>query len=106
MSAPLGAANPSIWRSLFFTYRTSAAQCWSELRQIRPAFSTGQWEVLRQLAAELKVPLVDVRAAYPEYAARQKTEPDGLLLDGMHPNDKGHSLVAERLLPVIRELLR
>ncbi len=63
-------------------------------------------EALRQLAAELKVPLVDVRAAYPEYAARQKTDLDGLLLDGMHPNDKGHSLVAERLLPVIRELLR
>ena len=63
-------------------------------------------EALRQLAAELKVPLVDVRAAYPEYAARQKTNIDGLLLDGMHPNDKGHSLVAEMLLPVIGELLR
>ena len=63
-------------------------------------------EALRQLAGELKVPLVDVREAYPEFAATQKTDIDGLLLDGMHPNDKGHRLVAEMLLPAIRELLR
>jgi len=31
--------------------------------------------------------------------------PEGLLCDGMHPNDLGHQLVAERLLPVIRRLM-
>ena len=57
-------------------------------------------EALRALATELKVPLVDVHAAYP------KSHADALLLDGMHPNDKGHELVAELLVPVIREALR
>lgn len=63
-------------------------------------------DALRQLARELKVPLVDVRAAYPDFAVRQNTTVDGLLLDGMHPNDRGHELVAALLLPVIRDLVR
>lgn len=58
-------------------------------------------ETVRKLAAELKVPLVDVRAAYD-----QQPSIDALLLDGMHPNDKGHQLVAELLVPVIREQVR
>jgi lysophospholipase L1-like esterase len=58
-------------------------------------------EALRKLANELKVPLVDIRAAYPAYAAKNKTSVDGLLLDGVHPNDLGHKLVAELLAPAI-----
>jgi len=66
----------------------------------------GYNEALRKLAAELKVPLVDVRAAYPEFAKQHQTTIDGLLLDGMHPNDLGQELVAELLLPAIRAALR
>lgn len=66
----------------------------------------GYNEALRRLAAELQLPLVDVRAAYPAFAARQQTDLGGLLLDGMHPNDLGHQLVAELLVPVIRDQLR
>lgn len=58
-------------------------------------------EALRQLSAELRVPLVDVHSAY----ASSGKSAEGLLLDGMHPNDKGHALVAERLLPVLRSEL-
>lgn len=61
---------------------------------------------LRKLAAELKVTLVDVREAYPEFAAAHHTTVDGLLLDGMHPNDLGHQLVSELLVPAIRNALR
>jgi len=61
---------------------------------------------LRQLATELKLPLVDVHAAYPAFAAQHQTTMDTLLLDGMHPNDLGHQLVAEQLLPVIQDALR
>lgn len=61
---------------------------------------------LRELAAELKVPLVDVHAAYPDFAGKHQTTVDGLLLDGMHPNDLGHQLVAELLIPVLRDSLR
>lgn len=63
-------------------------------------------EALRKLAAELKVRLVDVRAAYPEFATKHGTTIDGLLLDGMHPNDLGHQLVSELLVPAILDLLR
>lgn len=66
----------------------------------------GYNEALRKLAAELKVPLVDVRAAYPEFAAKHQTTIEGMLLDGMHPNDLGQQLVAEMLVPAIRGVLR
>ena len=61
---------------------------------------------LRKLAAEMKVPLVDVHAAYPAFAAKRQTTLDSLLPDGMHPGDLGHELVAELLVPVIRDALR
>jgi lysophospholipase L1-like esterase len=57
-------------------------------------------EVVRRLAQELNVPLVDVHDAF------LAGNPDQLLLDGMHPNDAGHQIIAELLQPVIRNLLR
>lgn len=66
----------------------------------------GYNEALRQLAAEMHVPLVDVRAAYPAFAAKHKITVDGMLLDGMHPNDLGHQLVGELLIPVIQDAVR
>jgi len=63
-------------------------------------------EALGKLAKELQVPLVDVRAAYPGFAVKHGTTIDGLLSDGMHPNDLGHQLVSELLLPVVREAAR
>jgi lysophospholipase L1-like esterase len=51
---------------------------------------------VRELAKELNTPVVDVHAAF------SAKNPDDLLLDGMHPNDDGHALIAELLLPVIR----
>lgn len=57
-------------------------------------------EVVRKLAKELSVPLVDVHAAF------SAKNPDKLLLDGMHPNDDGHQITAELLVPVLREALR
>ena len=63
-------------------------------------------EALRQLAAELRLPLLDVHAAYPSYAAKHQTTIDGMLLDGMHPGDLGHQLVAELLVPAIRDAVR
>jgi lysophospholipase L1-like esterase len=57
-------------------------------------------QTVRTIARQLNVPLVDVHAAF---AAKN---PDKLLLDGMHPNDAGHQLIAELLIPVIREQMR
>ena len=63
-------------------------------------------DALRALAKELDVPLVDVHAAYPAFAAKNQTTVADMLPDGMHPGDLGHQLVAELLLPAIRDLLR
>lgn len=57
---------------------------------------------VRKLAEELNLPLVDVHAAYAPFAASNKKSVDQILLDGMHPGDLGHQLVAEMLLPVIK----
>ncbi|MCB1224349.1 MAG: exo-alpha-sialidase [Verrucomicrobiales bacterium] len=63
-------------------------------------------QALRDLAKEMQVPLLDVRAAYSDFAATPGQTLNDLLLDGMHPNDQGHQLVAERLVPLIREAVR
>ncbi len=63
-------------------------------------------EAVRKLAAELKVTLVDVHAAYPAFAAKNKTTIDAMLTDGMHPGELGHQLVAELLVPAIRDAAR
>ena len=61
---------------------------------------------LRKIATELKVPLVDVHTAYPAFAEKHKTTIDAMLTDGMHPGDLGHQLVAELLVPAIRDAVR
>jgi lysophospholipase L1-like esterase len=63
-------------------------------------------EALRKLATEFKIPLVDVHAAYPAFAAKNQTTVEAMLADGMHPGDLGHQLVAELLVPAIRDAVR
>lgn len=66
----------------------------------------GYNDALRALAKELNVQLVDVHAAYAGFAAKNKTTIADMLPDGMHPGDLGHGLVAELLVPAIREAVR
>ena len=63
-------------------------------------------DVIRKVAREENVRLVDVFALYDRYEKAMGKPVDTLLLDGMHPNDRGHELVAELLLPAIREELK
>jgi lysophospholipase L1-like esterase len=63
-------------------------------------------EALKRLAAELDVTLIDIHAAYSEYAAKNQSSVDAMLTDGMHPGQLGHRLVAELLVPAIRNSLR
>ncbi len=60
---------------------------------------------VRKLAAETDAALVDVWAAYAEYAAGEGRSIDDLLLDAVHPNDKGHALVARLLVEPLVALL-
>jgi lysophospholipase L1-like esterase len=58
-------------------------------------------EVIRKVAREEKVPLVDLYSAFEKYGAKAGQSLDDLYLDGMHPNDRGHRLIADLLLPEI-----
>lgn len=62
-------------------------------------------DLVRRLAAERQVPLVDVFAAQEQYAAVPGQSVEALFLDGMHPNDRGHELIAKLLAPVVRKVL-
>lgn len=58
---------------------------------------------VRELAAELNVPLVDINQAYLDSG-----DPRQYLLERcmQHPNDAGHQLVADLLAPVVIDLLK
>ena len=60
-------------------------------------------DVVRAVAAEEGVPLVDAFKAFQEYDRVDGQSVDDLLLDGMHPNDKGHAVIAELLAPLVQE---
>ena len=55
-------------------------------------------DAMREIAAGADIPLVDIMAAHREETLHT-AEP--LLSDGMHPNQRGHALVAERLVDLI-----
>lgn len=64
-------------------------------------------EAAAKVAQANEVPFIDTQRAYRDRAAKEKIEVDKLLLDGMHPNDEGHRLVAgllrERILAMEKE---
>jgi len=60
---------------------------------------------VRELALEESVALVDVDAAFRDYARGHGTL-DDLLLDGMHPNQQGQHIVAEMLGRTVVDLLQ
>jgi lysophospholipase L1-like esterase len=60
-------------------------------------------EAMRKVAKEKKAVLVDARKAFEQRAG--ETSIDELLLDGMHPNNAGHRLIADQLLKHIVPLL-
>ncbi|MHB8897156.1 MAG: exo-alpha-sialidase [Thermoguttaceae bacterium] len=62
-------------------------------------------EAVGQVAREEQVPLVDLHRIFIEYQRAEGCQLADLLLDGMHPNDRGHRLLADALLPVITAAL-
>jgi lysophospholipase L1-like esterase len=55
-------------------------------------------ETVRRMAREEGVPLVDVATAFEDYGKDPGRKMEDLLPDGMHPNNRGHRLVADLLL--------
>ena len=60
-------------------------------------------DVVRAVAREEGLPLVDAFNVFQEYDRVDGQSVDDLFLDGMHPNDKGHAIIAELLVPLVQE---
>jgi lysophospholipase L1-like esterase len=58
-------------------------------------------DVLRQFCKEEQVTFVEVLEPFAKAEAEIE-----LLPDGLHPNDKGHQLITDLVLPKLKELLR
>ncbi len=63
-------------------------------------------DAVRALAADLDVPLVDVYQGFYDYGGVAGQAAEDLLLDGMHPNDRGHAMIAKWLLEAMAKLKR
>jgi lysophospholipase L1-like esterase len=59
-------------------------------------------DAVRQVAADEHAPLVDVNKMFREYAAAPGHHLADLLIDGMHPNDAGHQMIADGVLKAIQ----
>lgn len=56
---------------------------------------------VRRVATSEKVKLVDIYTAFQAYGKQPGHSIDELLLDGMHPNDNGHRLVADLIIETL-----
>lgn len=54
-------------------------------------------KVVRKLARRFDTGLVDNYKLFQEYAKQQSISYEELMLDGCHPNDNGHALIAQHL---------
>lgn len=60
---------------------------------------------VRRLARQFNVPLVDVYRMFLQYDSAAQRHISELMVDGIHPNDRGHRLIARSLIPIIKKLL-
>ena len=58
---------------------------------------------VRELAKEKKLPLVDVYRLFEAHGAKADQSIDELLLDGIHPNERGQRIVADGLKPLVQK---
>jgi len=61
---------------------------------------------MRKVGKAERVPVIDVFAAFERYGKAPDKSVDDLLLDGMHPNDKGHQIVSRMLIPQIMKMMK
>jgi lysophospholipase L1-like esterase len=58
-------------------------------------------KVTRKLSRKEKVPLIDTWKLFYRYVKERHEELDTLLLDGIHPGDTGHELIAKAIAKII-----
>ena len=58
-------------------------------------------EIVRKVARQTGVGLVDVYRIFQDHGCRKGHRVSDLLCDGMHPNNKGHRIIADSLLELV-----
>lgn len=61
-------------------------------------------KVVRKLAKKFHTGLVDNYKLFQKYGRKKNSLIDDLMLDGVHPNDKGHELIAREIMKEIVQL--
>ncbi|MFC2158858.1 GDSL-type esterase/lipase family protein [Acidobacteriota bacterium] len=61
-------------------------------------------QTVRDISIEFKVPLIDVYRLFSSSLDSDEEEAASLLLDGIHPNDRGHEIISAKLIDEIRAL--
>jgi lysophospholipase L1-like esterase len=61
-------------------------------------------ESVRQIAKSEGLPLIDVYRSFEKFGMSDGQRVDDLLLDGIHPNERGHRLVADQLIARLLQL--
>jgi lysophospholipase L1-like esterase len=62
-------------------------------------------KVVRKLAKKLQTGLVDNYKLFRKYSRQKDKLVDDLMLDGVHPNDKGHELIAQEIMKEIIQIV-
>jgi lysophospholipase L1-like esterase len=63
-------------------------------------------KTVRKLARKYRTGLVDNYTSFIRYARKEGNSLDDLLLDGVHPNDRGHELIATNLANEVLRLAK
>ncbi len=58
-------------------------------------------EAVRKIAKAEDVQLIDIDRAFDEFGKANGESVDDLLLDGIHPNERGHRLIADALISLL-----
>lgn len=60
--------------------------------------------VVRKLSKEKNVAVIDTWKLFDKYIRKNHIEIDSLLLDGIHPGDTGHDLIAKEIVRIITNI--
>jgi lysophospholipase L1-like esterase len=58
-------------------------------------------KVTKELARSTKTPLIDSWKLFSVYNNKMHTSIDSLLMDGMHPNETGHTIIAKAIAEIL-----
>jgi len=61
-------------------------------------------EAVRRVAKARNVTLVDTYQFFQAYAARPGHDLNDLMIDGMHPGDSGHAIIADHLMELVKTI--